>query len=58
MNSEELLKSANIPKELWNKCYIKDGMIFSPRNDKNGNIIGIGEDVYKEWTKNQNNATQ
>ena len=58
MENEELLKSANIPEEIWDECYVKDGIIFSPRNDKDGNIIGIGEDVYNEWLASKTTSTQ
>lgn len=44
----ELLKSAYIHKELWDKCYIADDKkIFSPTDTK------TAQEVYQEWLDNK-----
>ena len=56
MNNEErnnLLKKANIPENIWDKCYITDNKdIFTPLGDK------TGEEVYEEWKSNINKKSE
>lgn len=52
MNREEILQNANIPQDIWDRCYISDcGQIFTSYKDK------TGEEVYQEWLKNKDKET-
>ena len=40
---EDLLK--NIPENLRDKCIIKDGVIYCPETDINGNMLRTAQDI-------------
>lgn len=41
MENKALLKAKGIPKELWTRCYVKDGQVFLPNDTQ------TGEEVYQ-----------
>lgn len=46
---KELLKSIGISESDYNNYYVSDkNEIFTPLNDKNGNLLKTGEQVYNE----------
>ena len=60
MSDEEkqLLIEHNIKEDWWDKCYIINDTIFTPKVDWDGNIYGSGLETYNEWlNQNETNAS-
>lgn len=56
MNEEQikLLIDIGISKDDIPNCFIaKDGKIFVPLKDEDGNLLKAGEQIYKEWLENK-----